>query len=101
MSTPKSGYVDSGDGQKLWTIYDPSSGLFWRAGGVGYTSNVAEAGLFSESFARRMTGPSYRDRLEEPRHLSTFRYILTETMKRCGELQARFSALSPTTEPQP
>jgi hypothetical protein len=86
-------YTDNGAGPKLWTIFDPSSGLFWRAGGGGYSASVAEAGLFSEEFARRMTGPSYRDRCEEARHLKSFRYVLTEAQSRVDTLAARFALL--------
>ncbi len=86
-------YTDNGQGPKLWTIYDPARGLFWRAGGCGYTTSVVDAGLFSESFARSFTGPSYADRCEEARHLRSFKYMLADLQERAAAYAARFALL--------
>lgn len=67
-----SGYIDNGDGPRLWVIVD-RAGVFWRPGGQGYTSRIEQAGLFSESFARRLTGPGYQDRFERAAHLLEWR----------------------------
>lgn len=36
--------------------------LWWRTGGAGYTSNLSEAGEFSEEEARRITGNRKTDK---------------------------------------
>lgn len=86
-------YQDDGEGPKLWVIYDRARGTFWRTGGEGYTCGIADAGLFSESFARQMTGPSYADHHEQARHLSTFRYILNDAAEQHQKLTDRFALL--------
>lgn len=94
-------YTDNGPGPKLWTIVDSRVGVFWRPGGEGYTASVVEAGLFSEEFAKRMTGPSYADRKEEARHLKTFRYILNDARAHLKRLEERFALLEREDENQP
>lgn len=45
-------------------------GYFWRPGGCGYTSNVFEAGLFTEKYATYVEDSGRRDRLDKAIHIS-------------------------------
>jgi hypothetical protein len=38
----------------LFTIYSTEYNAWWRAGGKGYTNNVAEAGIFEPDFVKEL-----------------------------------------------
>jgi hypothetical protein len=44
--------------QQLYYLYRQSSGMWWRANEAGYTSDIGEAGQYSEDDARRICAKS-------------------------------------------
>lgn len=45
--------------ERVYCIWDPSRGKWWNPRGVGYTSNLIDAGIFSKTKAKDICDDSY------------------------------------------
>lgn len=85
-------WIDAGTGPKEWVLV--SDGLFWRAGGCGYTSNIAEAGLFTKAFCDQFKSRSYRDKNIKGKHISEFVSDLHDAVAVAAEASKRLAMVT-------